>query len=388
MNWVEASEVVTGLALKNRISLNVLRPEIFMSPYDAIIRALKSGNYEPEELIQKIGWEPIQVAQNAEKAVNGTGNLNWVQILETSYRLYCSGQQLEKYGKKMQQGQEPDIIKLKTIFNQFNTGKSNRMPLSRITGDEIPFIETGWQVIDDHLGGLPIVGLIVVAGNPGVGKTTWMTKLATSFAKRHENKKVGVYSLEMLSTEIARRFREIDKLTPEQEDRIEINDRPLIASEVIADAAQIENLGLVIVDFADYMVRGEISESSMGEIYRTLAIGSKELECPIVLLSQLNRNYSGGIPRPNHIRYTSLAEILAWMILMLYNPSNDFYEEKDKDKDVLPVNENAAYIIAWKVRGGFRKHPDDSPGAILTPFKGSRGWHSTKSKWFSLKKEV
>jgi len=34
------------------------------------------------------------------------------------------------------------------------------------------------------------------------------------------------------------------------------------------------------------------------------------------------------------------------------------------------VNENAAYIIAWKVRGGFRKHPDDSPGAILTPFKG------------------
>jgi len=120
-----------------------------------------------KNLYKRIGWEPIQVAQNAEKAVNGTGNLNWVQILETSYRLYCSGQQLEKYGKKMQQGQEPDIIKLKTIFNQFNTGKSNRMPLSQITGDEIPFIETGWQVIDDHLGGLPIVGLIVVAGNPG-----------------------------------------------------------------------------------------------------------------------------------------------------------------------------------------------------------------------------
>jgi len=50
----------------------------------------------------------------------------------------------------------------------------------------------------------------------------------------------------MLSTEIARRFREIDKLTPEQEDRIEINDRPLIASEVIADAGSNRKSWLVM----------------------------------------------------------------------------------------------------------------------------------------------
>ena len=71
---------------------------------------------------------------------------------------------------------------------------------------------------------------------------------------------------------------------------------------------------------------------------------------------------------------------------MLYNPSADFYEEKDAT--VLPVVENAAYIIAWKVRGGFKKHPDDSPGAIMTGFKGSKGWYGEKSKWFSLKKEA
>ena len=126
MNWVEASEVVTGLALKNRISLNALRPEVFMPPYDAIIRELKLGNYEPEKLIEKIGLSPIQVAYDAEKSVNGTGDMNWIQILENSYRLYSSGQQLEKYGRKMQQGEEPDAVKLKTIVNQFHNGKSSR----------------------------------------------------------------------------------------------------------------------------------------------------------------------------------------------------------------------------------------------------------------------
>lgn len=386
MRWSDTSEIVAGLALKNRIALNSLRPEVFMPPYDEVIRQLKQGNIEPECLIEKIGLAPIQACFEAEKSVNGLGSSNWLQILENSHLLYSTGQQLEKFAKKMAQGEEPDMAKLKHIVSQFSDGKSGRMPLSQIESMEIPFIESGWTVIDEHLGGFPEVGLVVVGGNPGVGKTSWMAKVANRFAQHHKDKKVGIYSLEMILPEIALRFREVEKLSPEEEQRIEINENPMTASEIVADASQIENLGLVVIDFADYMVRGEISESSMGEIYRTLSIGSKLLRCPVVLLSQLNRNYSGGIPRPYHIRYTSLAEILGWMILMLYNPSNDFYDEKDAA--VLPVQEKTAYIIAWKVRGGFRKHPDDSPGAIATGFSGNKGWYSDKSKWFSLKKEA
>jgi len=386
MRLSDASEIVTGLALKGRISLTCLRPEIFMSPYDEIIKELKAGNIEPENLIEKIGLSPVQACLEAEKSVNGLGNANWLQILEQSHLLYSTGQQLEKYAKKMSQGDEPDIAKLHYLVNQFSSGKSTGMPLSEIKSMDVPFIETGWDVLDEHLGGFPAVGLIVVGGNPGVGKSSFMAKLANKFAKKHTDKMVGVYSLEMILEEVAKRFREVDTLTLEEESRIRINENPMTASEIVSDASQIDNLGLMIIDFADYMVRGEISESSMGEIYRTLAIGSKQLRCPIVLLSQLNRNYSGGIPRPFHIRYTSLAEILGWMILMLYNPTNDFYDEKDAQ--VLPVVENAAYIIAWKVRGGFKKHPDDSPGAIMTGFKGSKGWYGEKSKWFSLKKEA
>ena len=76
------------------------------------------------------------------------------------------------------------------------------------------------------------------------------------------------------------------------------------------------------------------------------------------------------------------------MLIMLYNPEKDFYEENEKEKEILPIMEKTAYMIVWKVRGGFRQHPDDSPGAIATGFTGSKGWFTNKSKWFSLKKEI
>jgi hypothetical protein len=141
----------------------------------------------------------------------------------------------------------------------------------------------------------------------------------------------------------------------------------------------------VIIDFADYLIRGEVTESKTAELYRILAIGSKQLKCPVVLLSQLSRSYQGGIPRPYHVRYSSLTEAFAWLNIMLYNPSFDFYEERDAD--VLPIKDKVAYMCVWKCRGGFRLHREDSPGAIAVPFIGARGW-GNKSKWFSLKKEM
>lgn len=387
MRWSDVSEIVTGLSLKNRIATNAIRTETVMPPYNEIIKMVKEGK-DHEEIIEKVGLSPVQSAFDAEKSVNGTGDKDWIRILENSYELFATGQRLEKTGRKMQSGETPDISSIRYELSKFDGGKTGRKRLADIESSEIPFILTGWPPIDDHLGGIPEVGLIVIAGNPGVGKTSLMAKLSTRFAKKHPTKTVAIYSLEMILEEISMRFREIEKSMKDVEDRIEINADPMTTDEIIADAARIDNLGLVVIDFADYLVRGEITESSMGMIYRTLSIGSKLLHCPIILLSQLSRSYGGGIPRPKNIRWTSLAEILAWMLLMLYNPETDFYEENEKDREVLPVMEKTAYIIAWKVRGGFRSHRDDSPGAIATGFSGEKGWFTDKSKWFSLKKEV
>jgi len=386
MKWDETSQIIAGLAMAGKVSLTAIRSEILMPPFNEIIVQLKEGNNKPEHLIETIGFEPVQIAIAAEQSINGLGEItNWLSLLENSHMMYSTGQQLEKISRKMIHGEAPDVGKIAHLMNQFKQGKTGRVPLSEIEAGETPFVPTGWKPLDDHLMGIPEAGLTIVGGNPGVGKTSFMAKVASKFVKKHPNKRVGVYSLEMILIEVASRFREVEKLTNEQASRIEINESPLIASEIISDAAGIENLGLVIIDFADYLVRGEVSEPSMGAIYRELSTGAKQLHTPIMLLSQLSRSYKGGIPRPYHIRWTSLAEALGWMILMLYNPMEDFYDEKDEE--ALPIQKGAAFICAWKVRGGFRLHPDDSPGAIMTGFKGKRGWYSDKSRWFSLKKE-
>jgi hypothetical protein len=78
-----------------------------------------------------------------------------------------------------------------------------------------------------------------------------------------------------------------------------------------------------------------------------------------------------------------MAKVLAWMQLMLYRPAEDTHAEKDAEK--LPIISDIGYIIAWKIRGGFRKHKDESPGAIQLPFDGETGWNMELGKWFSLK---
>jgi replicative DNA helicase len=205
-----------------------------------------------------------------------------------------------------------------------------------------------------------------------------MVKFATSFAKQHKEKVVAVFSIEMMLKEIAGRFREISKLPKSIEERIYLDDMPVSPEEAINKASTIEDLGLMIIDFADLMIRGETNESSMSHIYRELALGAKSLGIPVILLSQLSYKYKGGIPRVYALRYTSLAKALAWMILMIYNPNRDYYDEQDVN--LLPVVEDHSYIIVWKVRGGFRKHLSESPGAIQIPFRGDRGWHPKHSK--------
>lgn len=162
-----------------------------------------------------------------------------------------------------------------------------------------------------------------------------MVNLAICWASKHKKENVAIFTLEMMKEEIKRRFDEIYKLSESTQDRIQINDAIVTPEEVIAKASTIENLGLVCIDFADLLIKGDTTESAMAHIYRTFMLGAKTLGCPVVLLSQLNRGYSGGIPRPKDIRYTGLAEALGWLILMLYNPSTDWFAEEELEDKLL-----------------------------------------------------
>lgn len=388
-SWADASEITCGLLLTGKISPNAVREEIFLSPYDEIVKLHKSGKVEIEEIIEQVGLSPVQASLDAVKSLNGLSKSNWISILENTYTLYQAGEKFERISKKLKKGEDIDWSIISNEMKRAQDGLSeNLVPMSRVTAKEMPFISCGWKPIDEHLGGIPESGMIVVAGLPGIGKSSLSARLAVEFAKKYPEKKIAIFSFEMILEELKMRFNEIEKIPEKIQERILLCEKVFSASEVISTAASSLEVGkgMVIADFADYMVQGEVTEAKMAEIYMTLSVGAKRLKIPIFLVAQLNRQ-GGALPKPNDIRYTGMAENLSYMIWMLYNPATSWKNTPDdKSAEALPILDKVAYIVVWKVRGGFRQHLDDWPGAIAIPFTGKKGWHPTQSRWFSLRR--
>jgi hypothetical protein len=383
--WLDNSEITTGLVLNGKISPNLVRPDMFHPPYDEVVKHWKDGQ-SPETIIQKVGLMPIQAAHEAVRNMNGVGELNWVEILEQSAVMYSAGQRLEKLSKKLNRGEEIEWAQLTAIARTSQAGiVGSFVPLSEIKAMEMPFIPSGWKPWDEHLVGYPEVGLVIVGGNPGVGKTSILCKMAQKFIQQYPQKNVAFFSIEMILSEIAMRLREIETLSKDDEQRLHVCEQPVTPEEVISKAATIDNLGLVVVDYIDQMVRGDSSTSAMEHIYLTLMLGAKQLHCPIIAAAQLN-SYESGLPKPTNLRWTRLAEAQAWMIVMPYDPAKDWHSKDDVNGYFLPTVDNTAYLLVWKIRGGFRLHLEDCPGAIQIAFRGEHGWGNTRSRWFSLKK--
>jgi hypothetical protein len=391
MDITEVSEINVGLVLTKRQSPLAVRSECLISPYDKLMKEVQTaGKLDISDLAIRFGPTLINSALDAAKACNGLGTMaDWPKILEETAAMYQAGATMEKLSRKLQNGEVIDWTKITTLSRAAQLHLSEDLvTLDRITPGQMPFTKIGWPVVDEHIGGVPKVGLVIVGGRPGVGKTWFMTNLVTRYTRQNKDKNVAVFSLEMINEEIADRFKgntllESQRPTEEEQKRMYFCDKILSGEEIIQKCTAIEHLGLVCIDFADLTIRGEANEGTMSILYKTLAAGAKELGCTIVLLSQLARR--NGIPKPSDLRWTGLAEALGWMILMLYDPSSDWTVEDDEN-NVLPVQDGCAYIVVWKVRGGFRAHTADAPGAICIPFKGKFGWHRTKGKWFTLKK--
>lgn len=392
MDWQNTSEVVFGLIMSRRLDANAIDPSTLMSPYDSGLKLWKSGKQDVSDLVEIIGIDAIQTAIQAEETINGLGEkADWIHLLNNSYAMYSESKELEQIVKKMKKGERDiDFSKLTDIATRAQKGENRLRPLSQVVAQEIPFIETGWEVIDDHLIGFPSTGLVVVGGNPKVGKTSWALTLAKKFVIKHTDKFVTIFSLEMMIEELKKRAQEVHpKLDIDDPswDRLIVDDSPgLSATQIINRAASVENLGMIIIDFADFMIVGEASEPKYTELYMTLQKGAKQLRCPIVILAQLSGSYQGGLPKPYHIRYTRLVEAVAWMCLMLWNPERDYFAQDDDDK--ITLLDGHAYIFPWLVRGGLRLHDNDSPGAIAVPFKGDLGWHPSKSRWLQISKKT
>jgi replicative DNA helicase len=242
-------------------------------------------------------------------------------------------------------------------------------------------VATGYFTLDDLLGGFQKSDLIIVAARPSMGKTAFALSVARNAAIDHEVP-IAIFSLEMSTTQLATRLisaearinahsvrtgkfraeegakisRTVHKLSKAP---IYIDDSPgLTILELRSKARRLKtekNLGLIIVDYLQLIsssVRVESREREISIISRSLKALAKELNVPVVALSQLNRAVESRAdkrPMLSDLRESGSIEQDADVVMFLYRP--EVYGITQYPNDNMST-EGVAEIIVGKQRNG------------------------------------
>ena len=248
--------------------------------------------------------------------------------------------------------------------------------LSR-SGNAFPGLSTGLHDLDKKINGLNKSDLLLIAARPGMGKTSLALNIALSVAKSSA-KTVAFFSLEMSREQLAMRllsnesFVDNQKLLTGQlseedwtkiaiassalsQTDIRVDDNPSISvAEMNAKCRRLPNLGLVLIDYLQLMTSAGTGQTSnnanrvqvVSDISRALKIMAKELNVPVICLSQLSRaNESRTDKRPmlSDLRESGAIEQDADEVLFIYR--DDYYHPDTPEK-------NVAEIIVAKNRHG------------------------------------
>ena len=246
--------------------------------------------------------------------------------------------------------------------------------------DDFTGVTTGYKKLDRLTGGLQPSDLIIVAARPSMGKTAFSMCLALNAAIR-QNVSVAVFSLEMSKEQLMQRMLAVRAKVDMSELRrpylltdddwnnlyaaadvvsrapIFIDDTPALSTlELRARARRRKaehDLGLVVVDYLQLMRAGRRTDSrelEISDISRSLKSLAKEMNVPVVALSQLNRKVEErGDKRPmlSDLRESGAIEQDADMIMFVYR--DDVYKfTKPADRPLQGIAE----IIIGKQRNG------------------------------------
>ncbi len=245
------------------------------------------------------------------------------------------------------------------------------------SGSKIPGLSTGLPDLDNMILGLNKSELILIAARPGMGKTSIALNMALSVAMT-QHKKVAIFSLEMSREQLVSRLLSRASLVPSQnlltgqlseqqwrdvaaaantlsESPILIDDNPtLTVSDMNAQCRMVKDLDLVVIDYLQLMQSAgsghswsnESRTQAVSDISRMLKIMAKQLDVPVICLSQLSRaNESRQDKRPmlSDLRESGAIEQDADVVIGLYR---DGYYNRECE------NPNLAEAIVLKNRKG------------------------------------
>lgn len=310
-----------------------------------IMRSLIDTSYEITEAAFDEGRESVEVLDEAEKKILAIGNG------AASHKFIAIKDKLDDAWDRIEH-------------------------LSKQDG-AIRGVPTGFPALDNMLSGLHPSDLIILAARPSVGKTSLALDIARNTAVKHGTP-VGIFSLEMSSEQLVDRmlsaesyvdswklrtgavkaeddFAKIrDALETLSKAPIYIDDKPgnnILAMRAVARRLKRERgIGLIIVDYLQLMTPvGAKSSDSMvqqvTEISRSLKSLARELEVPVLALSQLSRDVEkrGGKPRLSDLRDSGSIEQDADVVMFIHR---DDKNNTDSDRP------NIAEIMIEKHRNG------------------------------------
>lgn len=236
--------------------------------------------------------------------------------------------------------------------------------LSKLSGkdkDKYKGLSTGFSALDSVIGGLNKSDLIIVAARPGMGKTSFAMNIATHVAQKND-KEVAIFSLEMSAEQLALRIlsseARIDSfllrngiLNGDDWIKISYTAENIHNSHMLIDESagitvqtmkarlqNVKNLGLVVIDYLQLMsstLRSDNRVVVISEITRNIKIMAKDLNVPIILLSQLSRgpeNRTDKRPLLSDLRESGSIEQDADIVLFLYRDS--YYNKASEEKNI------------------------------------------------------
>ncbi|MDR2299581.1 MAG: replicative DNA helicase [Comamonas sp.] len=273
-------------------------------------------------------------------------------------------------GSRMKQGFQSLDSLVVDLLDQVQEMADNPMD---VTG-----VPTGFVDLDRMTSGLQAGDMVVLAARPSMGKTSFAVNIAEHVAL-NEGLPVAIFSMEMGAAQLAVRIvgsigrvnqgnLRTGKLSDDEWPRLteaierlrtvslHIDETPgLTPIELRANARRLARqcgkLGLIVVDYLQLMsgsggAGGDNRATELGEISRGLKMLAKELQCPVIALSQLNRSVEQRTdkrPMMSDLRESGAIEQDADIIMFIYR--DDYYNKDSKEP-------NIAEVIIGKQRNG------------------------------------
>ena len=376
------------LTLKERLEAKNVAPEIsnmtYIGELIANVPITDNAKYYAEIVKEKSSLRQlIRVSEDiASSCYEGNDKVEKI-MAETEDKIF----------KVLNQRRTSDFVPIKDIvFEALDRIQKVSLAKGGITG-----VPTGFKDLDEMLTGLQPSELIIVAARPSMGKTAFALNIA-QYAAVSKDVPVAIFSLEMSKQQLVTRLFAMEgrinaqnirsgKLSEEEFDEVAkaakvigktnliIDDTTAISlSELRTKCRKFKlehNIGLVVIDYLQLMSgngRNESRVQEVSEISRGLKAIARELDVPVIALSQLNR---GSESRSNHkpflsdLRESGAIEQDADVIMFIHR--DDYYNQDG------PAN-NEAEIIVAKQRNG-------PVGSI------NLAWMPTFTRFVNLEKE-